>query len=436
MKYWFSKLKIDLKYIQPRAKQAALNTTWLLIERVAKIISELIVVFVLARYLGPDQFGILSYATAIISLVSIFTKLGLDDVAVRFLVEDEDQHERILATCCLMKLISGVLIYVLLIIFFYPSQQSEITLLICILGLVLPIQAIDVLGFSFKAHLNSRPLVISNSIALFIGSVIKILCVVNQQPLEIIAWCMVCESIISLSNLSIAYYLDNNRIIIFQAVSIRYIKYLWQASIPIMVSGIAVTAYMRVDQIMIKEMLGAESLGLYSAASKISESWYFLPTILTRSLLPIAVKLKQENNQVEYQNLFKLLFRSLGLVSIAIAILLFFFSKSLISMLFGSEYIAAENALIAHSIGGFFVCMGLVLSLWAIVEGKTNKMIVNTILGACLNIILNCFFIQKFGILGASISTVIARAFAGIFVNYFIKDFRPVFRIQIQAFGG
>ena len=433
MNYWLAKCKTVLTGIQPTTKQAAFNTTWLLIERVAKVLSELIVVFVLARYLGPSQFGVLSYATAIISLASILTKLGLDDVAIRFLVENEDQHDQILATCWLMKLISGLLIYALLVISFYLSQQSEIALLICILGLLLPIHSVDALGFSFKAYLNSKSLVISNSIALLVGSIIKIICVINQQPLEVIAWCIVYESIISMGNLSIAYYLNNDQLVAFSSVSINQFKYLLHASIPIMISGIAVTAYMRADQIMIKEMLGSEALGLYSAASKISESWYFLPTILTRSLLPVAVKLKQ-TNQVAYQKLFKFLFRFLGLSSAVIAIFFFFCSDFLINFLFGSEYIAAKNILIIHSIGGFFVCMGLVLGLWTIVEDKTEKMIINTGLGALVNIILNFFFIQDFGILGAAISTVIARAFAGVFVNYFIRDLRPVFKMQVRAF--
>lgn len=435
MKYWVAKLKTALNHIQLRTEQAVFNTTWLLLERVTKILSELIVVFILARYLGPNQFGVLSYATAIIGLTSIITKLGLDDVAVRFLVEDEERHDCIVATCFLMKLVSGLLVYAVLFAFFYFSQQNDIALLICILGLVLPIQAVDVLGFSFKSHLNSGPLVISNSIALFIGAIIKILCVVNQQPLEVIAWCIVVENVINLVNLSIAYYLGNKRIILFSNASITQIKYLMNASAPIIISGIAVTAYMRADQIMIKEMLGTEALGLYSAASKISESWYFLPMILTRSLLPIAVKLKKQN-QIDYQSLFKLLFRFLGLFSAALATLLFFFSSFLITILFGSEYLAAENTLIAHSVGGFFVCMGLVLSLWAIVEDKTDKIIINTVFGASLNIILNIFFIQRFGILGAAISTVIARAFAGMFINYFVKDLQPIFKIQLQAFGG
>lgn len=433
MKHWVSQIKGALKHIQPRTQLATLNTAWLLIERVIKIFSELIVIFILARYLGPNQFGLLSYATALISLGVIIAKLGLDDVAVRFLVENDEQKPYILATCFLLKTIAGALVYAALVAFTYGSQQ-EITLLIGILGLALPIQAVEVLGFSFKADLNSKPLVISNSIALFIGSIVKVACVITQQPLHIIAWCILFETIVSFVNLSTAYYFTNHQNIRLRMTSINQIKHLINAGLPLLVSGIAVTAYMRADQIMIKEMLGAESLGLYSAASKISESWYFLPTIITSSLLPVAVRLKQESQSV-YQRLLRLLCRYLVGGSVAIAIMLSFFASSVIELLFGSEYIASKNVLIAHSLGGIFVCMGLILSLWAVVENKTGKMILNTGIGALINIFLNFFFIQKFGILGAAVSTVISRAFAGFLGSYFVRELRPIFKIQLQALG-
>lgn len=436
MKHWVSQFKVALNQIQPTTKKAVFSTAWLITERLTKIFSELIVIFILARYLGPQQFGLLSYATAIISVGSTLAKLGLDDVAVRQLAEDKRQQDHILATCLFMKLVSGLLTYVVLVAISYSFQQERnVTLLIGILGLTLPIQAIDVLGFSFKAYLNPRPLVIGNSIALLIGSAIKISCVIHQAPLELIAWCMVFEFIISSVSLYIAYCISNHKAVLFKAVSLTQINQLIHESFPIIISGIAVTAYMRTDQIMIKEMLGSEALGLYSAASKISESWYFLPMIVTRSLLPIAVKLKQ-TDPAGYQKLFKLLFRFLGLGSFAIAILIFFCSDFLIDVLFGNDYALAQSVLAVHSLGGIFVCMGLVLSLWTIVEGKTDKMIFNTGLGAVINIILNLFFIQKFGILGAAISTIIARAFAGVFANYFIRELRPIFKLQIQAFGG
>ncbi|EKV03433.1 membrane protein involved in the export of O-antigen and teichoic acid [Leptolyngbya sp. PCC 7375] len=423
-----------MKKIQPRTQQAMLNTAWLLVERITKIFSELIVVLILARYLGPNQFGLLSYVTALIGLGSVFAKLGLDDIAVRFLVEDDDQHNSVLATCFLLKIVSGALAYVALVAFAHSSQQQEITLLICILGLTLPIQGMEVLGFSFKASLNSRPLVISNSISLLIGCVVKVVCVITQQPLQIFAWCILLEIIIGFVNLSFAYYFTNHQTRFISTVSVDQIKHLIYASFPILISGIAVTAYMRADQIMIKEMLGSEALGLYSAASKISESWYFVPTIITRSLLPVAVRLKKED-PIAFDRLFKLLFRYLTFISIIALALFSFFSGSLIRFLFGSEYIASGNVLVAHSFGGIFVCMGLGLSLWAVVEGKTGKMMINTGVGAIINITLNFFFIKEFGILGAAISTVIARAFAGVFLNYFIRELQPVFRIQLKALG-
>lgn len=434
MKHLFSKLTGTFRNLLSTTHQATSNTLWLLIEHIAKILSEFIVVFMLARYLGPNQFGLLSYATALLSFGIIVAKLGLDDVAVRFLVEQNKREKHILATCFLIKLFAGLLVYILLLILTHKSQQQEIAQLTTILGLVLPIQAFEVLRFSFKANLNSRPLVISNSISLLISCLMKAICVVTQQSLQIFALCILLDTVISLTNIYIAYYFTKRRGVYFFIASTNQIKHLLNASFPVLISGIAITAYMRADQIMIKEMLGTEALGLYSAASKISEGWYFLPTIVTMSLVPVAVKLKKEN-QVNYERLFKLLSRYLFFVSVGVAIILSIFSAPIIRLLFGDEYIASKTVLIVHSLGGIFVCMRLVLSLWSIVEDKAEKMIINTAVGALINISLNLFFIQKLGILGAAVSTVIARSFAGIFASCFIRELRPIFKIQLQALG-
>ena len=50
---------------------------------------------------------------------------------------------------------------------------------------------------------------------------------------------------------------------------------------------------MKIDQVMIKEMLGAEAVGQYAAAVRLSEVWYFIPIIIASSLFPAIVILKK-----------------------------------------------------------------------------------------------------------------------------------------------
>ena len=79
------------------------NTSWLLGERVLRMAVSLFVGIYVARYLGPERYGLLSYALCFVWLFSAFLDLGHREIIVRELVLYPEQRNVILGSAILLR---------------------------------------------------------------------------------------------------------------------------------------------------------------------------------------------------------------------------------------------------------------------------------------------------------------------------------------------
>ncbi len=79
------------------------NSSWLVCDQVLRMIAGLAVGIWMARYLGPERYGWLSYALAVVGLVSSFTSLGVNAVLVRELVKTPAETEAWMGTAFFIK---------------------------------------------------------------------------------------------------------------------------------------------------------------------------------------------------------------------------------------------------------------------------------------------------------------------------------------------
>jgi O-antigen/teichoic acid export membrane protein len=176
---------------------------------------------------------------------------------------------------------------------------------------------------------------------------------------------------------------------------------------------------MKIDQIMIMDLLNSRAVGEYAAAVKISEAWYFIPTIIMTSLFPAILSAK--NDHEKFTNRLKLIFKLMIIISLAISIPMTFLSKYLIILLYGNSYEPSGDVLMIHIWSSIFVFIGVANSKWFIAENLQKYYILNTTIGAILNIVLNYLFIPKYGIIAAAWATLISQFFAAYFCLFLFK---------------
>ena len=169
----------------------------------------------------------------------------------------------------------------------------------------------------------------------------------------------------------------------------------------------ATVIYMKIDQIMLKELVGTESVGIYAAAVKLCEVWYPLPVLVAGSLYPAILGAKTTNPELYHSHLQKL-YSLLVWTAIALAIPTTLLSDWVISILYGDEFIKSVVILKIYIWASVFVFISVANHKWLVIENYKKYILLTTLLGMGINIVCNIILIPLYGATGAAVATLIS----------------------------
>ena len=426
------KIETALDFKSESFKKYFKNTSWLFIEKILRMVVGLFVGVWVARYLGPDRFGLLSYALAFVGLFAAISTLGLDGIVVRELVKDESKRDNLIGTAFWLKLFGGFAILLILAIAVnFTSNDAYTNLLVFIIASASIFQSFNVIDFYFQSRVLSKYVVFANIISLGISSIVKIVLIIIEAPLIAFAWAILFDSAV-LTLGFIYFYLQNHLSFrdwnIEKSTAINLLKDSW----PLILSGMIVGFYMRIDQVMIKEMMGTSAVGQYAAAVRLSEAWYFIPMVVSSSLFPAIINAKKQSEELYYARLQKL-YDLMVWMAIAVALPMTFLSDWVVNLLFGKVYIGAGSVLMIHIWTGLFVSLGVARGKWLINENLQKYALIYLGVGLITNVIANYFFIKIYGINGAAYATLLANGLGTIVTPFFIKKTRISFFMMMRS---
>lgn len=414
-------------------QRAVANTGWLITDRLLRMGVGLAVSVLVTRYLGPARFGILSYVFALVGLAGAVATLGLDSVVVRDIVRNPGQAGEILGTAFAMRSVSGVLALggVLMAVSLLRPGDRTLLWLVAITGGTLVLQAFDTIDVWFQAQVQSRYAVYARNAAFLVTALLKLLLVYRRAPLVGFVWAGLLEVLLAAAGLVLGYRLAGRS---FAPWRVRFAtaKQLLSESWPLFLSGLAIGVYMKIDIVMLGAMAGDRAAGTYSAATRISEVWYFIPAAIVSSVAPSLTIARQRSERLYYARLNQL-FHLLAATAIAIAIPMTFLAGSLTRLLYGQQYIAAGPVLALHIWAALFVFLGMGQNCWTVNEGLTKLALSRTAVGAVTNVVLNLILIPRYSGLGAAIATVISYALSAVLLNAADRRTAHIFRRQIAA---
>lgn len=380
-----------------------------------------------ARYLGPKQFGLLSYAISFVGLFSVVSTLGLDQIAVRELKTDPTKKDIILGTLFLLKLTGSVIAIMLILLTILASDNDRLTeILILIIAIGLIFQSFNVINFYFQSQVISKYIAFANIFQLSISSIIKISLVVLKANLYWFALLIFFDSVILAIGFLYLFRLHNKPIIYSWRFDYVLAKKILNESWAIAISGVVATVYMKIDQIMIKEMLNAESVGLYSVAARFSEVWYFFPSLILQSLFPAIIDIKNNFKKI-YDKRLQQLHDMLSLAAIIVSIIIFIFSDDIISFLYGKQFLGAGKILAVHIWSCLLVFPGNIRAYLIIIENKQVVALVFRSFGAVLNILLNFILIPRMGAIGAAWATLASFILPVLLISFY----DPLIRLTV-----
>ena len=409
------------------------NTGWLIFDRVLRMAVGIYVIIWVARYLGPEQFGLLNYAFALTAIISLLSTLGLEQIIIRDLVKESSLKNVTLGTSFVLKLSGSffsIILSVLIVSLMRPGEYLTIFIVAIIASGTL-FQSSDVIDLFFKSQVESKYPVLSKSIPFIIINLFKIYLIINNAPLIAFAWAAMAEVAFGALGLLIAYRLTKNNIREWKFTYNRA-KELLSESWPLLLSGIAVLIYMRIDQIMLGQMVGDTSVGHYSAALKLSEVWYTIPIAIMNSATPIITK-TYTSDLNQYNKRIQKLFNLMTLIGLTLAIPTTFLAPLIIQIIYGNEYLISASILSIHIWTSIFVGWGLLKDMILVTQNLIKIVLVTTVVGAICNVLLNLIFIPHYFGVGAAWATLISQIFSVSIVLLFFKQTKMFTKMQLKS---
>lgn len=408
------------------------SVLWLVAERIVSLVLSLVVTLAVARHLMPDAFGQLSYLLALASLAAPFMALGLNSLVSREVLARSNDQQLILGTSIAMRGISGAVIALpaTLLGFLYLSVDERH--LFAFLILCSMFNAALVVEYWLQAYVANRYVSQVRLLTLFVFSAARIFAIYEDASLSVFVYLAGLEVICA----GLLYMWVYNQL----GGGITNLHYSWveakrllKDSRWLILSGIAAIIYLKVDQVMLGLMVGDRDVGIYAAAARISEVWYFVPAAIVASFFPRLIDLRSVDLQtysIDLQKLNDFLLYS-ALVVVAIVS---YCATWLLPLLFGAAYEGAVPVLVVHIWAGLFVFMRTLLSKWFIAENLLKLSMASQVLGALVNILLNLKLIPLYGAVGAAYATVISLAVAGYVVLFLHPKLWPMALVVTRSF--
>ena len=417
------------------------NTSWLFAEKILRMVVGLFVGVWVARYLGPDKFGLFSYTQSFVGLFTAIATLGLDGIVVRELVKHPQKENELLGTAFYLKLMGAVLTLVILYIAIHFTSNDHYTnVLIFIIASATIFQSFNVIDMYFQSKVMSKYVVFANITSLFISSLVKITLILLNAPLIAFAWVVLFDSFVLACGF-IYFFLKQSALTAGNTFrcKIQNLKFskltavsLLRDSWPLILSGIAISLYMKIDQVMIKEMLNSEAVGYYAVAVKFSEIWLFITVSITSSLFPAIVNAKKVSEKL-YVERIKKLYRLLVFISLTISVFIAIFAKYIVLYTYGEQYMASVPLLQMYVWSIVFVFLNNGSWQWYIAENLQHLATIRLFIGAIVNIVLNIWWINLYGLEGAVYATLVSYAVATYFGNLFSSKTIINFKMQTEA---
>ena len=410
-----------------RSKKTKYNFSWLVFDKFARASLNFLLFIFLARYLGPQEFGILNYLLALVFLFTSLSSLGINPVLTNILIKNKRKtNNSIISNSYILRFFSSLFGYLIFILFIIYLHGKNVYLSYSIIiGLSIIVKSYEVLFSYFESKSLSKYIVISQTISLVIVFSLIVFFLYLEFDIKYIYYCFLIDSLITLFLINI-FFFKKERNFLFN-LDFRKIYKIIYKSFPVLLSIISIVIYMRIDQVMINLLLSEKDVGIYSVSVRIVEMFHFIPKIIIVSYLPIL--LISKNYTFELIKINSLIFK----LSILVIFFIFALSKYITSILFGEIYMESVLTTILLSISLIFVFFGVANEHWYISKNLQKYYALNVFIGAITNIILNYFLIPSFGISGAAYSTILTYLLIIFLFDIFNKKTRVLLKIKYKS---
>ena len=418
--------------LSPNRRKVFKNVYWAVLGKIVNIISGLLVGVLVARYLGPDKFGLMNYVISYVTLFSVFAAFGLNNIEIRELAKHNAIKETLLGTAFVIRLFFAAMAILLILVTLVLFESDAFTFtMVMVYSLSLVLSSFTVIRNYFTSIILNEYVVKTEIVRTVIGAGIKIGLLLTHCSL---AWFIV-ASTFDFVLVGGGYLYSYRR----KAGSVRawtfdftVARLLIRESFPLLLSGTAVIIYQKIDAVMIRNMMDNASVGQFSVAAKITELAIFIPMVIAQTVTPLLVRAHQED-PARYHAKRQQFMDVMVWSSIAMALAMSVLAAPAIRILYGEKYLGAIPVLQIMAWKAVFMALFSASGQMILIENIQRFVAARNVIGCVVSVALNYLLIPVWGIVGSAVATVLTMAFSGYISHLFIKPYRYLIPIQTRA---
>ena len=423
-----------LKKILLRFKnnKEAKNASWLIGGKVAQMVLSFFVSILTARYLGPGNYGIISYVNAYVAFFTSLCTLGLNSVIIKDFVDKPEEQGETIGTSLAMRFISSFLsaLMILCIVRVVDSDEPTTIIIAVLCSISRVFQVLDTLNYWFQSRYESKVTSIATFVAYAATALYRIVLLALQKNVELFAFATSVDYIVLGAILFYAYKKHNGPKL---SVSFSRGKSLLGRSYHYILSGMMVAIYGQTDKFMLKQMLDETSVGYYSLASTVNLMWVFVLQAIIDSMYPTIMNLYGKDKKT-FERKNRKLYAIVIYVSMMAAVCFVIFAPLVIRILYGEAYLPAVGPLRIITWYTIFSYLGVARNAWIVCENKQKYLKYMYLSASFINVGLNYIMIPMWGASGAALASLITQICTSLILPCFWKDMRPNVKLMIDAF--
>lgn len=398
------------------------NASWIIACKVVQSVLGLVINMFTARYLGPSNYGIISYASSIVAFFAPVMTLGLGNILVQETIQHPEEEGKIFGSALTISLIGSLACIVGIASFVSVANAGDtITIVVCILySLILTCQAMELIQYWYQAKFLAKYSSVVSLCAYAVVSAYKIFLLATQKSVYWFAVSSALDYLLIAIALLIIYKKKGGQPLRFSwAVAKRMVS----VSKYYIVSSLMVTIFAQTDKIMLTLMLDETVTGYYSAAVTCAGITAFVFAAIIDSARPAIFESQKVNKEAFEKNVSRL-YCVITYLSLAQSLFMTVFAKLIITVLYGSEYYPAIPGLQLIVWYTTFSYFGSVRNIWILAEGKQKYLWIINLSGALTNVVLNAILIPLWGLMGAAGASLVTQFFTNVVVGYIIGPIR------------
>jgi O-antigen/teichoic acid export membrane protein len=376
----------------------------------------------LARVLGVDQFGLLSYAISFVYLFDFITDFGISTIMVRDASgEPKEKLGEYFSDVFFLKIFLSLATYLFIGLSVFLINKDPLKIkIILLLGCAL---IFDSFSNTLRYIFNILEKMYITSFSTILEAILKFVLVLffiyyYKYNLSILAQLFLLTSVaIFFLNMVLV---QGNLITIHWSYVPRLWLHLLQLSIPVAFLAFFQSLNFRINIIMLSKMTNDVVTGIYSAGSKIIESIGIIPFTFSTALLPTISRFAKIDRN-SFITSFKYCVFFIFLISLPVALVLFTYAKQISLFLLGKDFIASATVI---KISAFLLIPFFIrptLEYFALARVKSSIIYFSSIVGIAANIIMNILLIPNLNYIGSCISIVVAEFIISLILLFRVR---------------